>query len=212
MATLVWDKVGDRRYETGIDRGVLYLPGGGSVAWNGLVSIKENLGRDIKSYYMDGVKYLDHVVPGSYSANLQAYTYPEALDDFLGNTELVPGVITHDQRTKSFALSYRTRIANDIEGLDYGYRIHVVYNVQAFPNDFSVETLSESPDLQPIEWNLTSTPSVVFGAYPTSHISLNSLRIAPPLLSMLEGRLYGTSSADPSLPELIEFLNIVEGF
>src|SRR3954464_12469788 len=102
MTQLVWDKIGDRRYETGLDRGVLYLTDGRVISWNGLVEVAESTSREVKSYYLDGVRYLVSQTPGAYSANLQAFTYPDELDDLLGVREFAPGVRMHDQPSRRF--------------------------------------------------------------------------------------------------------------
>jgi hypothetical protein len=209
VTAIVWDKVGDRRYETGVDRGVLYLTDGTAVPWNGLTSIVENRTRDVKSYYMDGVKYQDHVVPGDYAAKLQAFTYPDELDLLLGNKNFAPGVTVYDQPSQPFHLSYRTRIGNDLAGSDFAYRVHVVYNVVAAPNDVSYDTEGESVSAKPFEWDLRGTPYQHSGFRPTSHISLDSRSMDPALLSELEDRLYGSSIANPSLPSFASLLFMV---
>jgi len=209
MTALVWDQVGDRRYETGIDRGVLYLPNGGAIPWNGLTSVTEARSREVKSYYLDGVKYLDRHVPGSYGAKLSAFTYPDELEDLLGNPEFAPGVTVHDQRARYFHLSYRTGLGNDLEGRDFGYKIHVVYNVTASPSDVGIDTVSDNITPNPFEWNLTGTPNLLYGLRPTSHISINSDRIDPALLIDVEKVLYGTSVVDPILPSFIDLLTMM---
>src|SRR3954467_2785447 len=111
MTALVWDQIGERRYETGVDHGVLYLSNSNAIPWNGLVSVNETVSQEIKSFYVDGVKYLDYRVPGSYSAKLSAFPYPDELDDLMGMTEFVPGMFAHDQPvSKLFNLSYRTKV------------------------------------------------------------------------------------------------------
>jgi len=217
VTVLQWDKAGDRRYHTGVDRGVLYPPSGPAVPWNGLTSITETTSRDVKSYYVDGVKYLDHHVPGSYAAKLSAFTYPDELETLLGTTEYAPGVFLHDQRAKLFHLSYRTLIGNDIDGTDHGYKIHVIYNVLAIPNDKAMDSLADTVSVEPFEFDLTGTPNVLFGIRPTAHISLDSRKISPTQLTVVEGLLYGTPyvdadnpGTDPSLPLLDELLSIID--
>jgi hypothetical protein len=218
MTVLEWDKVGDRRYETGIDRGVLFPPNAPAVPWNGLTSVTETVSRDVKSYYLDGVKYLDHHVPGSYAAKLTAFTYPDELETLLGMTEYAPGVFLHDQRAKLFHLSYRTLVGNDVDGTDHGYKVHIVYNVLAIPSDKAMSSVSNQVSVEPFEWDLTGTPNVMFGIRPTAHISLDSRKITPVVLTTVEGLLYGTPYVDidhpgtnPSLPMLFDLLTMVEG-
>lgn len=209
MTTLVWDQVGERRYETGIDRGVIYLKDGSSVPWNGLTSVVESQSRDIQSYYIDGIKYLDYSSPGAYSAKLQAFTYPDELDVVLGNGNFAPGVVVHDQKADRFNLSYRTRLANDIQGTDFAYKIHIVYNVTASPGDADYETLSSSVTAKDLAWDLRGVPNQMFGIRPTCHISLNSRTLDPVKLADLEALLYGTVSVNPALPGFIDLLEML---
>lgn len=210
MTELVWDQAGDRRYETGIDRGVLYLPDGSAVPWNGLTEVDETLNREVKSFFIDGINYLNSRVPGAYRAKLSAFTYPQELDALLGSAEFAPGVFLHDQRSKLFSLSYRTQLGDDLVGTERGYRIHVVYNVLANQNDHAAKTQSNSTELDPFTFDLSAAPSVVFGVRPTAHISIDSTRVDPELLDALETLLYGDVAVDPSLPDLVDFLGLVE--
>jgi hypothetical protein len=211
MTALVWDQAGERRYETGVDRGVLYPPNGVAVPWNGLISVNETVSREVKPYYIDGIKFLDHHVPGSYSAKLSAFTYPDEMDELIGTQEFVPGVFVHDQRSpKLFNLSYRTLVANDLEGLDHAYKIHILYNLMAVPGDATYSTNGESVEPMAFEWSIYGTPSQMFGIRPTSHISLDSRRIDPAMLETLEELLYGSEDSDPTLPNLVDLLLSIE--
>lgn len=217
MTSIAWDEVGTRRWQTGIDHGVLYLPDGSAVPWNGLTSLSEDLTREVKSYYLDGVKYLDHHVPGSFKATLQAFTYPDEFDELLGNKEYAPGVFLHDQNTQLFNLSYRTLIGNDLVGSELGYKIHVIYNIQASAAAAGFSTMGESPVPGAFSWELTGTPSQMFGIRPTSHVSFDSTRIDPEVLTTIEETLYGTDpegedpGTNPSLPALVDLLALVGG-
>ena len=206
MTALQWDQVGERRFETGIDRGVLYTEDGWVVPWNGLVSISESKSREVKPYYLDGIKYLDHHVPGDYAARLGAYTYPDELDELLGQNSYAPGVMLHDQPNKLFHLSYRTREGNDTNGVDAGYKIHIIWNIMAVPSDVSFNTIGDNPSPGLFEWNLTATPSQMFGIRPTSHISFHSRHMEFGVLADLEALLYGTEDTDPELPPLVDLL------
>lgn len=210
MTALEWDKIGERFFETGVDRGVLYTVDGDAFPWNGLTSVTENTEREVKPYYMDGVKYLDHHVPGAYAAQLEAFTYPEILDELTGVGRFSPGVWLHDQTAQVFHLSYRTRVGNDLDS-ELGYRIHIVYNVMAIPSGTAMTTLGENVDPAAFSWSLTATPSQMFGARPTSHISIRSQTMAPALLSSIEAVLYGTADEDATLPTLVDLLTLVEG-
>jgi hypothetical protein len=209
VAVLVWDKIGERQYETGVDRGVLYLSDGSAVVWNGLTSVIESRSRDTKAVYLDGIKYQDHVIPGDYSARLTAFTYPEELDSLIGNANYAPGVTVYDQPTTMFNLSYRTVIGNDIGGINYGYRIHIVYNVVAIPTDVTMNTVADTQTPEVFEWELKGAPNQLPGYRPTNHISIDSTQISPINLVGLESRLYGSATSDPDLPSFGELLDMV---
>lgn len=209
MTAIVWDQPGARRYEAGIDRGVLYLPTGGGVPWNGLTSVTENRGREVKSFYMDGFKILDYSVPGAYSAKLQAFTYPDELDDLIGNRELFLGLTVYDQRAKRFNLSYRTKIGNDLENEDHGYTVHLLYNLTATQSDATYNTIGESFPGAAFEWNLYGMPSAPYGFNWSSHFSADSRRLPPAKLANLENYLYGTPSSVPTIPDLGTLVSIV---
>ena len=210
MTAIAWDAVGERRYETGIDRGVLYLPDGQAVPWNGLTEVTETTPNEVKSYYLDGIKYLDKRIPSAYSAKLRAITYPDELDELTGNREFSPGVFLHDQRSKLFNLSYRTLIGNDLQGIDYGYKIHVVWNVLAVQSDYTYKSLSDNVGVDTFEWELRATPNLMFGIRPTAHISFDSRRMRSADLATLELTLYGSALFNPDLPNIVDLLGMFD--
>jgi hypothetical protein len=203
MATLVWDQVGERVYRTGVDHGVLYLHDGTVAVWNGLTNVEESSDSELKAFYLDGVKYLENLIPGDFSGKLTAFTYPEEFDLVNGIASLNPGLSYHDQPSKSFNLSYRTKIGNDVEGLEFGYEIHILYNILANPDSHSFGTIGDS-GAEPVEfgWTLTGTPPKLKGFKPTVHISLDSRKTPPDILKLLEDQLYGTDTSGASLPSL----------
>lgn len=203
MAILEWDKTGERTYQAGLDRGVLYLNDGTVVPWNGLISVEESSDAELKSFYLDGVKYLEVLVPGNFVGKLTAYTYPDELDGVTGIVDVAPGLVYHDQPAKSFNLSYRTKLGNDLKGTEYGYKIHLLYNIRATPDSRSSNTLGES-GAEPSEfaWSLTGIPVKIDKFKPTVHISLDSTRTEPYILQVLEEKLYGTDVTAPTLPTI----------
>lgn len=223
MTALIWDEVGERRYETGIDRGVLYLLDDGLIEyrvahpWNGLMSVVENNKRENKAYYHDGAKYLDQTILAEYNATLSAFTYPDALDEVIGISSYVPGVRVHDQKPRPFCLSYRTRVGNDLEGTNHGYKLHVVYNVLANPSDFTMATLDDSVEATPMEWTLTGKPkryadgdNPASSFYPSAHVSFDSRQMDPEKLALIEETIYGTVDDDPFLPPLASLINYAD--
>ena len=209
MTALVWDQVADRRFETGLDRGVLYPFEGDPAVWNGLVSVLEVKSREIKSYYIDGVKFLDHHVPGSYAGKLQAFTYPDVLDHILGTHEFLPGVNVHDQRAGMFHLSYRTKVG-DASGKTDDYKLHLLYNLMASPSDTTFASMGQNVAPVTFEWNLQGVPATMWGIRPTSHLSFDSRNADPDVMSFVEDQLYGTELTDPVFPDLVELLTSIE--
>lgn len=205
MTALVWDAAGERIFQTGVDRGVLYLHNGPAVAWNGLISVDESSLTERKSFYIDGVKYLENLTPGEFQGKLKAFTYPDEFESVIGVISPALGLSYHEQPFKSFDLSYRTKIGNDIDGVDFGYKIHLFYNLVAVPDDKSFGTLGDS-DVSPFEfsWTLTGTPPNISGMKPTVHLSVDSTKTPPEILSLLENTIYGNGSGEPSLPSISE--------
>jgi hypothetical protein len=205
MAVLEWDTVGERIFQTGVDRGVLYLQDGTVAPWNGLTSVEESSNGELKSYYLDGVKYLENLTPRDFVGHLKAFTYPDEFDSVNGIVTIVAGFEAYEQPSKSFNLSYRTKIGNDIDGVDHGYKIHILYNLLAQPDSYGFST-SDDSGAKPIEfgWTLTGTPPSVQSIRPTVHIVIDSTKTAPDIISIIENKLYGTATTSPSLPSIQE--------
>lgn len=205
MATLTWDEVGERIYHAGVDHGVLYLHDGTVAVWNGITNIEEGIDSELKSFWLDGVKFLENLSPSDFSGKLTAFTYPDEFEQVNGIAVVSSGLSYYDQPAKSFNLSYRTKIGNDIDGTEYGYKIHILYNVIANPDAHAYSSLQES-DVSPVEfsWNLTGTPPKINRLRPTVHISIDSTTTPPEILKIVEDKLYGTDTSDPSLPPITE--------
>jgi hypothetical protein len=200
MPTLVWDEVGTRFYEEGVDRGVLYPPNAPGVAWSGLISVSERLvGGEPTPIYFDGVKYADSGVIGEYSGTIKAYTYPDEFLEFEGVLEVGNGLYAANQQTRTFGLTYRTRVGSDETG-DAGYKIHVLYNLTALPSQKNFESLSNSASPIPFEWNVTAIPAEISGFRPTAHLIFDTRKMSTDLLSDLEDALYGDGVTAPRLP------------
>lgn len=212
MPPLVWDKVGDRTFESGIDKGVLYLPDGSAVPWNGLISVTEKSGKSASPIYFDGQKVQDSVSLGDYSATMKAITYPREFEQFEGIGSVRSGVLFTDQLPSGlFALSYRTRVGTDVAA-ESGYKLHLLYNLTAIPSDKGYETNSEMAKLSEFEWEIFAVPEEISGMRPTAHVILDSTDIDPYLLSDIEDLLYGTPSLPPSLVSISELIPYVMGW
>lgn len=204
MAVLTWDEIGERIYQTGVERGVLYLHDGTVAPWNGLISIEETPNSELKSFYLDGVKYLETLSPADFVGKLKAYTYPDEFDLVNGIARVAPGLSYHEQPPKSFDLSYRTRIGNDLEGDEYAYRIHLLYNVLATPDGNSYVTSQDAVQPSEFSWTLTGTPQKIDKYRPTVHVSVDSRTTPPEIMKILEGKIYGTKTTAPGLPPITE--------
>lgn len=209
---ITWDQVGSRFYETGIDRGVLYLNSGVAVPWNGITSVVENTKRTNTPVYFDGMKVGETVSVEDFSGTLRAITYPDEFSLVEGLVELRSGVFAAEQVGSTFSLSYRTKVGNDTEGLDLGYKVHVVFNLRATPSAKSFATMSSATNITEFEWTITATPEEYSWYKPTAHFIFDSTKTNPFLLSDIESILYGTEITEPSLPSLTEFIAFVEAW
>jgi hypothetical protein len=197
--SLIWDAPADRVYETGLDRGVLYLPNGTAVPWNGLTSVIESFNVEVSPVYFDGMKISDLVTLGDFEATMKAVTYPDEFAELEGVAPVRTGLFYGDQPPQMFGLCYRTQVGNGLERDTVGYKIHIIYNVTAIPNEKTYATLSADPSLVEFEWNLTAVPEEVPGFRPTAHIIIDSRTFDPWLLEELEGMLYGSGTMEAAL-------------
>lgn len=205
MARLEWNAVGTRFYEAGIDRGVLYLDNQPGVPWTGLTAVEENpSGGEVKSYYVDGVKYLHYITAEDFEATLSAFTYPEQFAQCDGTTSVRPGLKVTQQRRKPFGLSYRTMVGNDVEGVNHGYKIHLIYNALASPSQKSYSTIGEETEPSDFSWNITTRPPVMSGYNPTAHVIIDSRETHPATLRAVEDVIYGNDEFSSRLPTLLE--------
>lgn len=211
MARITWDNVGDRIFQTGIDRGVLYRPvrGGGfkaGVSWSGLVSVETRQdGSSATPLYFDGIKRFTIHTPGEFSATLKAITYPDEFIEFDGFDEFRDGMYFDNQNRRPFGLCYRTLIGNDVAGAELGYKLHLLYNITAIPDTIGYTTISTNVDPVEFSWTLDGIPELIDGHRPTMHITIDSRSTNVDLLSDIEDLLYG-ESGDPEMPT-IEYLS-----
>ena len=216
MSKLVWDKTGERYYETGVKNGVLYIPTEGvyskGVAWNGLTAVTESpSGAEATALYADDMKYLSLYSAEEFGATIEAYTYPDEFAQCDGSAELAKGVSIGQQTRKTFGLCYRTTVGNDTNGNDYGYKLHMIYGCMASPSEKAYATINDSPDAITFSWEVTTTPVSVAGFKPTASITIDSTKADPTKLAELEDILYGKdgkpgSEARLPLPDEIKTL------
>lgn len=208
MSKINWGSLVDRQYETGVDRGVLYLFGETGVPWDGLISVDETtVGGDVEIVYFDGVAQSVIVSNEDFSASISSFGTPEKMDLCLGFRSLAPGLIVPNQPRTYFNFTYRTLIGNAAVGTEYGYKIHLVYNAKTGSSGKSYKTLgSSTTSLDQTDLNIYCVPPDASTYKPTSHFILNSRTVDPYLLSSVEDILYGTLSTDPRMPSQEELL------
>lgn len=204
MARLEWGITGERLFEAGIDRGVLYVGANAGEAWSGLVSVTEsNSNTAPRPFYIDGYKYLNLDSSGDFQATLSAFSAPSGFASCEGQNELYAGLFATAQRRKEFHLSYRTMIGNDLSGVDHGYKIHLVYNCLASPSDSAYATAGDTPAPVVKSWGISTRPPLTSGLRPTAHFVVDSTKVD---VSDLEDILYGSVSTDAAMPTVEELL------
>lgn len=204
---LVWDKTGERLYETGVSQGVLYpfdtvsSSYKNGVAWNGLTAVTESpSGAEATAIYADNIKYLSLMSAEEFGATIEAYTYPDEFAECDGSAELVAGAMIGQQTRKTFGLCYKTVLGNDVEGEDHGYKLHIIYGAMASPSEKGYATINDSPEAITFSWEITTTPVNVTGFKPTASLVIDSTKADPTKLSDLEDILYGTDAGAEGTP------------
>lgn len=222
MTRVLWDQVGEKVYETGVDRGVLYIPDNtgdyvNGYAWNGLTAVTESpSGAESNKQYADNTVYLNLKSAEEFGATLEAFTYPDEFGQCDGTAAPTAGVRIGQQVRKTFGLSYRSLLGNDLEGTEYGYKIHLIYGADAAPSERAYGTVNDSPEAITFSWELMTTP-VPVGTInsveykPTSYIEIDSTVVDAAALASLEDLLYGTGGTDPSLPTPAEVVALFAG-
>lgn len=207
MAKLVWDKTGERLYETGVKQGVLYVmdaqgtyPTG--VAWNGLTNVTESpSGAEATPLYADDIKYLNLMSTEELGGTIEAYTYPDEFAECDGSAALAEGVYIGQQPRKTFGFCYRTTLGNDVDNNNHGYKLHLVYGALASPSEKAYATINDSPEAITFSWEFSTTPVNVTGHKPTACVTIDSTKVDAQKLAALEKILYGDETGDgPRLP------------
>lgn len=221
MTKILWDQVGEKVYETGVDHGVLYLPDNTGdydtgFAWNGLTTVTETpSGAESNAQYADNIKYINLLSAEDFGGTIEAFTYPEEFEQCDG-TASVNGVRMGQQGRKTFGMSYRTRIGNDVAGDSFGYKLHLVYGATASPSERAYATVNDSPEAINFSWEFTTTPvpvGTIGGTEykPTAILSIPSTDVNPTNLAALETILYGAVGVDPRLPTPAEVIALFAG-
>lgn len=205
MSKIVWDKSGERFYETGVRNGVLYVQENGTypkgVAWNGLTAVTESpSGAEPSPLYADDIKYLNLLSTEEFAATVEAYTYPPEFEECDGSASIAVGVNIGQQKRKPFGMSYKTVLGNDEKNNSYGYKLHIIYGALAAPSEKAYASINDSPEAITFSWELSTTPVSVTGFDPTASITIDSTKANPEKLAALEKILYGDIDIEPRLP------------
>lgn len=208
MTRLTWGNVGERFFESGVDRGVLYVDGSG-VAWSGLTSVEESpTGGEAKPYYIDGYKYANVAAAEEFEATISAFSSPKEFGPCDGTSEIYNGLIATQQPRRPFNFSYRTKIGNDVDGIEHGYKIHLVYNALAKPASRSNTSLGQETSAQALSWAITTRPPRVTGIRPTAHFVIDTRYTPADILAEVEDLLYGNVNFAPVCPTVGELMAI----
>lgn len=213
MAVLEWGTAGQRFFETGTDRGVLYPKVGQGVAWNGLLSVSEApTGGEAKPYYIDGFKYLNLATAEEYAATIEAYSAPPEFGVCDGTAAIHNGLFITQQRRESFGFAYRTRIGNDVDGVEHGYKLHLVYNALSSPSQRNNVTIGDTSDPMTLSWGITTAPPPLSGFRPSAHFVIDSVKAPVSVLTIIEDIMYGSATTAPRLPQVSELVNLFKSF
>lgn len=217
MAKLVWDKSGERLYETGVKQGVLYVQDSAGtypkgVAWNGLTAVTETpSGAEATALYADDIKYVNLVSAEELGGTIEAYMYPDEFAECDGSVALTPGMYIGQQDRKTFGLCYRTTLGNDTDSNNHGYKLHIIYGALAAPSEKAYATINDSPEAITFSWEFKTTPVNVTGHKPTASIVIDSTKVDAEKLAALEKILYGDDAGDgPRLPLPDEVLSTLK--
>ena len=207
MARLTWDNIGEHLYETGVDHVVLYKPNENNVytdgvAWNGVTAINESpSGADSNPIYADNIKYLDLRSAEEFGATVECYTYPPEFAECNGEAIIADGVVIGQQTRKTFGLSFRSIVGNDLKGNDYGYNLHLICGATASPSEKAYNTVNDSPEAQSFSFELSTTPIAVQGYKNTASLTIDTTLFADKTkIADLEAILYGGDSTEATLP------------
>lgn len=214
MAKLVWDATGQKFYETGVSKGVLYVQEGTEypkgVVWNGLTAVTESpSGAEATPLYADDIKYLNLISAEEFGATIEAYTYPEEFMVCDGSAQIAAGVYIGQQARKTFGMCYTTVLGNDTDSNAHGYKIHLIYGALAAPSEKAYATINDSPEAITFSWEVTTTPVNVTGYKPTASLTIDSTKVDAEKLAALETVLYGSESEEARLPLPDEIITLI---
>lgn len=215
MVKLIWDEVGTRTYETGVEKGVLFLQDktgeyNNGIAWSGLSAVPQSPdGADETPIYADNIKYLSLMSQENFKGAIEAYTYPEEWEECDGSRQVAPGIHVGQQTRKPFGLAYITTVGNDVEYEDYGQKLHLIYGAKVAPSERRYETINDTPDAINFVWDFTTTPQQVEaeGVRPTAHVVVDSTKVDEEVWDEIIETVHGTEEKEPELPSIDDLID-----
>lgn len=216
--SMIWDDIGEKTFEMGVDHGVLYVMTGTTygegVPWNGLTGVTETpSGAEANKTYADNIEYANILSAEEFGATIEALSYPPEFNACNGRSTVVEGVTIGQQNRAKFAFSHRTKVGNDTEGQEHGYQIHIIYGAQASPSEKAYTTLNDSPEPTAMSWDITTTPVPVTGYKPTAHLTLDSTLVSAENMKKVEDILYGSGTGEtavkPRVPLPDEIITLI---
>ena len=218
MVKLAWDTVGDKTYETGTSKGVLFVQDpktgayGAGVPWNGLMGVTQSPdGAEPTPLYADNIKYLEMTSLENFKGSIEAYTYPDEFAECDGSKEAAPGLFVGQQTRSQFGMAYSTIVGNDTLGEAYGEKIHIIYAAKVGPSERAHKTINDSPEAMTFSWDFSTTPQqiTVAGFKPSAYVCVDSTKIAAAKFKAIQDLLYGTASEESDLPTIDELITLV---
>ena len=213
-----WDQVGEKTFESGTDRGVLFPTDdkgayGAGVPWSGLTKVSESPdGAEETILWADNIKYASLLSTENFKGSISAYQSPEEFDVMDGSVSIATGVTVGQQQRVPFGFSYRTLIGNDTQGLKAGYKIHLVYGAKVSPSSRERNTVNDTPAGVELAWDFTTTPIAIPGADPSAHLVIDSTKIEADKLKAIEELIYGTEAGttNPKMPTPQAIIDILK--
>lgn len=209
MTALVWNVSAEKFYESGLDRGTLYVRNGSGsytpgIAWEGLINVTEKPGgAEPTDLWAGNVKYAQLISPEIFDGSIEAYQFP---DEWLACDGVLPhathlGTYLGQQARSTFGLSYRTRIGSDADGDESAYKIHCIYGCKAQPSEVSRDTVNDSVETATFSWEFKTTPVSATGFSAVSKLTFDTRTLTAGNLTALEAALWGLDDVTtPNLP------------
>ena len=213
MAALTWNASGEKFFETGIEKGVLYIDGLPPQIWPGLLSVSNSPeGGEVVASYFDGIKYQDTPSRQEFKATIRTFYVPYEFNRCLGVKQLDhEGLNVAQQSLEFFNLAYQTKIGNDIDGINKGYKIHLIFNAIPTVSDSNFQSITNAINPNTISIDISTIQPYLLDKPVSSYRVIDSTKYGLETMTALEDILYGTDTTNPRFPTPLELLTILGG-